>query len=198
MTTPTTSATMTAKALAAALAVASAGLLAFASFSGRWAEANLDEARGNFGLRVMQTCVEPDDGPPTCVSQTLYQFADDAKKAGADEVSSAFPLFGWIASVALWIAIVGLVAGASLMLAGKFVSRPMAPTTLALLALGAGLIAGGVFVAQRPGHVWMVAPGFWAFAAGEIIGIIATMLVARIRPRDPEWDDPKPFNEETW
>jgi hypothetical protein len=199
MTTPITDAPRSAKILAATLAFASALALTFATFTRSWFTTDQDDVHTSFGLRSIQTCVTGEGGGETCVPQTLSEMVSDAQHAGAgDEVSAAFPVLGWIASVAMWIAIAGLVASAALMLAGKFVARPIAPTTIALLGLAVGLIGGGAFIATKPGQQYGASLGFFAFCAGELVGIVATLLLARIRPADPEWDNPEPFDEDKW
>lgn len=186
MTDVTTTASKQTKALAAALAFASAAALAWATFSTHWAQ-QLSYGDDTFGLRTWIECNADGD----CTSRSIEAFARYAD-------SSVFPILGWVTSIALWIAAASLAASAGLMLAGRFVARPIALTTIALLALAIGLISGFVFLATRPPQNYGPGPGFWAFAVGELVGIVSTILVARIRPRDADWDDPQPFDEDKW
>ncbi len=186
MTDPTTTASPRTKAIAAALAFASAAALAWASFSTHWAE-QLSYGQDTFGLRTWIRCT--DDG--VCDARSIATFAQYAK-------SDVFPILGWVASVSLWLAAASLAGAAALMLAGRFIARPIALTTVALVSLAVGLISGFVFLATRPPENYGPGLGFWAFAGGELVGIVATILVARIRPHDPEWDDPQPFDEDKW
>jgi hypothetical protein len=188
----TTTASGKTKAIAAALAFASALAVAYASFSDRWFSGRdpYTEVRTEMGLRSVESCWAHENGTVDgCESASL----SDA--AGGE---SQMPLFGWITTVALWIAALALAGSAALMLAGKFPVRFVAPTTVALVALAFALIAGCVFLALKPRGPLGAGPGFIAWAPGELAGIIATILVARIRPADPEWDDPQPFDEEKW
>lgn len=187
MTDPTTTASRETKATAAALAFAAAAALLWASFSAQWAH-QLSYGSDTFGLRTWISCAEDGTLCETRSIESLGRFAE----------YSVFPTFGWIASFALWIAAASLAGSAALMLAGRFVARPIALTTVALVALGVGLISGFVFLATRPPENYGPGPGFFAFAGGELVGIVATILVARIRPHDPEWDDPQPFDEDKW
>jgi hypothetical protein len=186
MTDTTTTASGKTKAIAAALAFGAAAALAWASFSTHWAQ-QIAYGQDTFGLRTWVRCT--DDG--VCDARSIETFARYAK-------SDVFPILGWVASVSLWLAAASLAAAAALMLAGRFIARPIALTTVALVSLAVGLISGFVFLATRPPENYGPGPGFWAFAAGELVGIVSTILVARIRPADPEWDDPEPFDEEKW
>ena len=187
MTDVTTTASKQAKAIAAALAFASAAALTWSTFSSQWAH-QLSYGTDTFGLREWISCAE--DGG-LCESRSMASLARFAK-------TDLFPTFGWICSVSMWIAALSLAGSAALMLTGRFIGRPIALTTVALLALAVGLISGFVFLSTRPPENYGPGPGFWAFAVGELVGIVATILVARIRPPDPEWDDPQPFDEEKW
>jgi hypothetical protein len=200
VTDPTTSASPFAKRGAAALAFAAALALAWASFSGDWMVARRADGPQYFGLRATRMCVRGVEGmsEEACIGQSNLEFVEDSARAGGERATAAFAYAGWACSVALWIAIAGLVVAAGLMLAGRFVARPIAPTTLALLGLAAGLISGVFFVALKPSPELGPNVACYGFAFGELAGIVATILVARIRPRDPEWDDPKPFDEDNW
>lgn len=187
MTDPTTTASKQTKSIAAALAFASAAALVWASFSSQWAH-QLSYGGDTFGLRTWISCAE--DGT-LCETRSIFNLGRFAN-------SDLFPPLGWITSVALWLAAASLAGSAALMLTGRFIARPIAPTTVALVALGLGLIAGFVFLTQRPPENYGPGAGFFAFAGGELVGIVATILVARIRPRDPDWDDPQPFDEDKW
>jgi hypothetical protein len=187
MTDPTTTASPQTKAIAAGLAFASAAALAWATFSDQWAH-QLSYGHDTFGLRTWISCAE--DGT-LCESRSIYSL-------GRFTDYGVFPTLGWVASVAMWIAAASLAVSAGLMLRGRFIARPIALTTVALLGLAVGLITGFVFLATRPPENYGPGWGFWAFAGGELVGIVATILVARIRPHDPEWDDPQPFDEDKW
>jgi hypothetical protein len=193
MTDLTTEASKRSKIIAAALAFAAAAALGWASFSGEWAVLRPDGS-ASFGLRRFEACEDRDsmapgdDSAPRCGSGSLMDIPDHR----------AFAIFGWIASVALWIAAASLAASAGLMLAGRFIARFVAPTTIALVGLAIGLVSGMVFLALKPEAAFGPGPAFWAFAGGSLTGIVATILVARIRPADPDWDDPEKFDEDKW
>jgi hypothetical protein len=66
---------------------------------------------------------------------------------------------------------------------------PIAPSSLALLSIMAGLIAGCVFVATKPGPPGYVGVGisFWLFGAGAMLAVPGAILLAKVnRPPDPD------------
>jgi hypothetical protein len=192
VTDPTTSASPRTKILTAAFALAAVAALALASFSGRWMTVTVEGSTGEFGLRSMDASYGDEHQ-----AESLSSYVSDVKDGGGT-ASSAFWIAGWICSIALWVAAAMLAVAALLMLAGRFVVRPVAPTTLALVALAIGLISGVVFVAEKPAREMGPGVACYLFAFGELAGIIATILVARIRPSDPDWDNPQPFDEDKW
>ena len=75
----------------------------------------------------------------------------------------------------------GLAGAAGLAIASKKLVLPMSPSTLALLAIMAGLITGCVFVAQKPGEAGYVGvgPSFWMFGAGAV-RVRHTLIAGRV------------------
>lgn len=185
-------ATPSTKIVTAVLAFASVAVLALANVSVSWMTVHDEDSSGEFGLRSMRIC-EGADVP--CDSMSNGDFVDGVQKSGG-RATQVFAYAGWICSIALWIGIAALGLAAGLMLAGHFVTRPVALTTIALLALAVGLISGVVFVAEKPSP--QLGPGVacYLFAGGELAGIIATILIARIRP--PDWDEAEAFDEDKW
>ena len=82
-------------------------------------------------------------------------------------------------------AVAGLVVGAILAIVRAHPRLPIAPTTVALLALMLGLITGCVFVATKPGPAGWVGVGtsFWMFGAGAVLGIAAAQRFHGFGPR---------------
>jgi hypothetical protein len=181
------------KVLTAVLAFASVAALVLANLSGEWMTAHDDYSSGAFGLRTMQICAA--DADHACETESNSQFVDEVN-AGGGNATSVFVYAGWTATFAMWIAAGALAAAAGLMLAGRFVTRPIALTTIALLALAVGLISGVVFVAEKPSPHLGPGTACFLFAGGELAGIIATILIARIRP--PDWDETEAFDEDKW
>ncbi len=108
---------------------------------------------------------------------------------GDKYTSSAFAPMGWATLVECLLAAVGLAAAAGIALARTRPDLPMAPTTLALLAIMAALITGCVFVATKPGAPGFVGVGisFWIFGAGAVVGIAGAQMLAKVnRPVDPD------------
>jgi len=171
--------TRTFQVISILLALIAAGALAFASVSHAWAV----EVRGDvgLGLRARQDCDA--DG---CVRTS---FPALRAAGGAHPPSSTLVAFGWVTAIASWIAAGTLLLSAVLVALGRLFFRPIAATTLALLALIVGMIAGCVFVAQGR-EIGTVGWSFWVFGVATVVGIVAAQRLARFKPGDPFWDNP--------
>jgi hypothetical protein len=170
------------RAIAIVLGLLAAAALGVAAFSPHWLgnAVIFDEAQVTMGLRTVETC---SGGGVICVSATIGQVAEQA------ESTAAFPAFGWITFVACLIGAGALVISVALVLARRTPLWPMAPTTLAFLAVAIALITGCVFCAIKPGEggVIGVGWGFYVFGLGVIGGLPASQLLARaLRPPDPD------------
>jgi len=178
------------RTIAIALALISAAALVWVSFSHRWTASADPLDHSGFGLRSIWYCQV--DG---CHTMSNAAFL----RGYAGHVSGAFTAAGWVTSIALWIAAAALALSAGLALARRFVYRPIAPTSLALLAVAVALIAGCVFVATAPGRpVFGIAYGFFVFGGAVIGGLVSSILLGRMRPHEPEWDAPEAFDEDKW
>jgi hypothetical protein len=183
-----------------ALALLAAGALAFASVSYAWAVDPVGERMG-YGLRSRQDCDA--EGCRRTPFVALSRGAGDgievtvtsASGARARAPSSTLRAFGWVTSIACWAAAVTLLLSAVLVAIGKLFFRPIAVTTLALLALIVGMIAGCVFVAQAR-EIGTVGWAFWVFGVGTVVGIVAAQRLARFKPSDPFWDHPPPVTDD--
>ena len=176
--------------VAIALALVSAAALVWVTFSHRWTASADPLDHSGFGLRSFYFC--QDDG---CQTVGLREFLHGYPGS----VPGAFVTAGWVASIALWLAAAALVLSAGLALAGRFVFRPIAPTSVALLAIAVALIAGCLFVALAPGRpVFGIAYGFFVFGGGVVGGLASSIMLGRLRPHEPEWDAPETFDEANW
>ncbi|HEY1551730.1 MAG TPA: hypothetical protein VGG28_28075, partial [Kofleriaceae bacterium] len=136
------------------LALAAVACLAFATLSGQWlVNDGLDMT---FGLRDNAMC----DAAGICVSTSNGDFVEQIKLIGPELASSTFPIMGWITTVTCLLAALGLALGAALALANKQPNLPLSPSTIAIVAIMAGLVTGCVFVATKPGHALGVGIGF--------------------------------------
>ena len=179
------------------LALLSAAALGFASMSYAWA---VDPVGGRvgYGLRARQDCDA--DGCRQTSFIALQRSADEievvsARGASARGPSSTLRAFGWVTSISCWIAAGMLVLSSVLVVLGRLFFRPIAATTLALLALIVGMIAGCVFVAQAR-EIGTVGWTFWVFGVGTVVGIVAAQRLARFKPSDPFWDNPPPVTDD--
>jgi hypothetical protein len=191
----TTDDTQRHRILAIVLAFAAAIGLVVASFSQGWL-ANADQdGEISIGLRTTTECgtigltlAERDQ----CRTKSNAEYARNWDDPTGRFYSAAFAPMGMITLVACLLAALGLFAAAALGLATKKPNLPISPSTIALLGLMVALIAGCVFVATKPGTPGFVGSGlvFWIFGAGCVVGIPASILLAKVnRPRDPDLMD---------
>lgn len=168
--------------------VAAAALLIFAAVSKTWlARPGMYELGfGPLGCSKCGVVVGEDGGMSNGAFITaLRDLGDDAAKTA----SSAFAPMGWATFGLCAVAALALLAAAGLALARKRPDLPVAPTSVALLALMGALITGMVFVATKPGGPGFVGVslGFWAFSAGAVGGILSAQMLAKLlRPVDPD------------
>ena len=171
--------------LAVGLALAAAAFLVYASFGRRWLYNTADTDEFGFGLREGFVC---NNGECTVRpnSDYLQAFAQLGERS---KPSSPFVPLGLATFVLCLLAAAGLAAGAAIAIAKKTPELPMAPTTVSMLALMLALITGCVFVATKPGAPGVVGAGltFWSFGAGAVLGIAASLMLAKVnRPVDPD------------
>ena len=177
--------------LAIALGLGAAACLIFAAFSQQWLVNNSSADDVGFGLRGNHIC-EQYRGETQCDGESNSGYVARMREFGpaaARNTSGVFAPMGWATFVLLLAAAAGLVAAGALALANKQPDWPMAPTTVALLALICGLITGCVFLATKPGEAGMIGagPAFWIFGAGAVVGIAGAQMLARVnRPVDPD------------
>jgi hypothetical protein len=168
--------------LGVGLAVIAGLLLIAAAFTKAWlVNPHLNVG---FGLFSMSSC-----NGGECASLSNLDFMAQARAIAPDEVSGVFAPVGIITMVLCIVAGLGLLVTAYFGFAKKRVTWPVQPTTVALLGVMGGLLAGCVFIATKPGGVGAVGVGwsFWAFGIGSVIGIVgAQMLNKLIKPVDPD------------
>ena len=173
------------RALAIVLAVvASAGFIV-AAFTQSWLVDHA--ATTHFGLREQTTC----EDSSTCTTHTNQELEDRLREEAAPDsnTSHAFAPTGWASFVLCLLAAFGLLVAAGLAAARARPELPLAPTTVSLVAIMLGLIAGCVFVATKPLPNGMLGVGlsFYVFGGGCVIGIAASQLLAKVnRPPDPD------------
>lgn len=181
--------------LAIVLAFAAAAALVIASLSQGWLANSGRDGDVTIGLRTTTECGS--------IGFTIADRSECHTKSNAEWAaawddhlgqfySSAFAPTGTITLVACLIAALGLLGAAMLGLSPKKPNLPISPSTIALLGVMAALIAGCVFVATKPGPPGFVGSGimFWLFGAGCVVGIPASILLAKVnRPRDPDLMD---------
>ena len=176
--------------LSIGLAVLAAGLLIVAALSRHWL-ANPAMNDLGFGPMGCANCCLPRLEPGCGMSNGA--FVDAVRAAdpvhSADQTSGAFAPTGWITFGLCLIAALGLLAAAFVAFRNRRPELPIAPASIALLAIIGAMISGCVFVATKPGRAGFVGvnSGFWAFGIGLVLGIVAAQQLAKvIRPVDPD------------
>jgi hypothetical protein len=186
--------------MATALCFVAAVCLIFGAFTRSWLVNAGRYQEIGFGLRSMFECGQSygfEDGKEikkeVCSNQSNDEFIKKWKSfndPAGKMVSKAFTPLGLVTFVLSLLGALGLLGAAAYGALGKPMRLPIAPTTIALLALMVGLITGCVFVATAPGPTGMVGVGmsFWIFGVGCVMGIAGSQLIAKLnRPPDEEW-----------
>ena len=182
--------------LAVGLAVAAAALLIFAAFSKTWVSrpAPFDIGFGPLGCDNCGQLVgaEGSSMSNSAFVDKLREISKEYSGGGSNAekmTSGAFAPMGLVTFGLSLLAALGLLGGASLAFTKKRPELPISPASVALLGVMAGLITACVFVATKPGGPGFVgvSMGFWAFAAGAVMGIASAQMIAKlIRPVDPD------------
>jgi hypothetical protein len=196
------------RVIAILLAVTAAAGLAVGAFGNRWlappaedASSYFDDRSVGMGLRSYERCAS------TCTSVTNFELID-LVEADIKEVEEynltvpakeqrplprrpwhGFPVVGMLTFGFALLAAAGLIAGVLLALAGKRITLPIMPTTLAVLGLAGGIICGCIFIATKPDlpDPLIVGWSFIVFGAGAVVGLAAVFPLNRaIRPIDAE------------
>lgn len=147
-----------------------------------------------------------------CESQSNFKVAKEIKEgyerqmeyynsmrgAGEDMSDMSPPkkpgtLFPWIGLATLILGVVSvgaLVAAGILALKGKFITQPMALTSVAMIATGLALVVGCVFLATKPDFDRLrmgVSWPFFLFGAGVVTAIAGVQMTAKAFA-PPEYD----------
>ncbi len=175
--------------LAIGLAVAAAALLIFAAFSKSWVArpAPMDIGFGPMGCHNCDIFSGDKGGDMS--NGAFIAAVREMDPDSARTTSSAFAPMGWVTFVVLLLAGLGLLASAVLVYTKQRRDLPIAPTTIALLGIMISLITACVFVATKPGGPGFVgvSMGFWAYGIGDVMGIAAAQMLAKLlRPVDPD------------
>jgi hypothetical protein len=186
--------------LATALCAVAAACLVVAALSHAWLVNASRYHDVGFGLRDNFECRTSyafagatEQAKQVCEWRGNAQLVKQWREMGPEAAkltSGAFAPMGWATFIIALVAALGLAAAAVLGFLRKTPRLPMAPTTLALLGVMAGLITGCVFVATKPGPAGMVGVGmsFWIFGVGCVMGIAGAQMMAKLnRPLEPEW-----------
>jgi hypothetical protein len=157
--------------------------LGYAAFGRLWLVTHSAGTAWTMGLRDVEVCDMPQFS--ALDTQKCVVRANDALP-----LRSGMTAAGTVTFVCVLVAAAALLAALGLELARRSARLPIAPTTISLLALVVALIAGCVFVARKPAPEFGPGLGFYAFGAGTIAGIAASVALAKLlASRDDDADD---------
>ena len=180
------------RTIAIGLCVVAAAALLVATLSHRWLANPVDTDIGA-GLLSMQVCQSG-----SCESKSNGDVVEELRHDEADRddwvgehpdpPSRWFGRLGVTTFVLALVAIGALLAAAGLALARKRPELPVNPTTIALVALTLAIPAACLFAATKPEAIPLgVSWSFWLFGGGDVVGLLAALLVSRqLRPDDPD------------
>jgi len=177
-----------------AVCVAAAIALVVAAFAHHWL-ANPNARAIGVGLLSVEVC---DPVSERCESQSNSDLIEEVSRLAPvdqrwlgearDAPSSWFPRFGIVTFGLALLAAAALLASAAIALANKHPELPITPPTVAIVALILAIPAACLFAATKPDGVQIgVSWSFWAFACGNVLGLLGALLVSRqLRPADPD------------
>ncbi len=186
------------KQIAVGLAAIAVVALIFSCVSRRWMGA--DGIDAGYGPRGWQCDGDGGDdrgndcGPfeGSLSNSRVVEIVEEAYRAYGMEggPSKVFPIAGWITVGASAIAVIALILAAVQAWGAGVQTRPISPTTVALLALMVAMIAGCVFLATNPfrakglSQVGVSWP-FFVFGVGVVIGITAAQKLIKFKRVEP-------------
>ena len=180
--------------VAIALCFVAAGALLIATFAHKWL-ANPMMGRVGVGLLSIERCDAVSDRCKSVSNSDLVEelhqdMPADDRWLGEhpDPPSSWFPRLGVITLVLGILAALALVGSAAIALANKRPELPVTPPTIALVALILAIPTACLFAATKPEAIPLgVSWSFWLFGGGDVLGLLAALLVSRqLRPDDPD------------
>lgn len=177
-----------------ALCFVATGALLIAAFSHRWLA---HPAAGRFGggLLSMERCDSVSDRCTTLsnsdvIAEAQRELPVDDRWVGErpDPPSEWFPRLGVMTLALALVAALALLASAAIAIANKRPELPITPPTVALVALILAIPTACLFAATKPEAIPLgVSWSFWLFGGGNVLGLLAALLVSRqLRPFDPD------------
>ncbi|MBP8807292.1 MAG: hypothetical protein KBG48_28330 [Kofleriaceae bacterium] len=197
------------KKLTAGIVCIAAGALMALTFFLPWLKVTAKRGGGEVTMTLLsiEAC-----GGKRCESMSNFKLADDladgyakAKEyydqairegegafAGREpkKPGTLFPIFGLLTLIVGVVAVGALIASGALALKGRFITRPVALTSVAMIATGLTLVIGCVFLATKPdgeGFRLGVSWPFFLFGA-TVVGAIVGVQMAAKAFAPPEYD----------
>ena len=142
---------------------------------------------GDIGMSLtsMEMCGRDFDGDSKCQTMSNFEVAKMARSSKA---------FAYCGIATLVLSVVGglaLAAAGGLAFKDRFIRKPMALTTIALLALCLSLITACIFVGAKPSGPLSISWPFFMYALGVVLAIAGAQMLAKAFSEsavDPYWD----------
>lgn len=166
-----------------AVTVVAVGLLVYSALrSNRWL---VTGTGSGFGLRMFQTCTRYG-----CDEKPAAEVVAELARTNPAEVKSGFVEAGWVTQIAILTACGLLLLAILPILGGMRSGLARTASRLATFALMVSLGGAVAFVLRRPGGAsngaFDLGFTFWVFAAGNVVGLTAGQMLAKLHaPADP-------------
>lgn len=178
------------------LAVAAAAVMIIGAFHPTWVTGKDYGIESSVGLRSIRICqdVQPDPGEPAQRSCEPVDFGTWKHSEFAPEGFGTFRILCLVTFFCGLAAALMLLISAGLSAANKWVHWFIQPASAGILLSIATVIAAVLALALNPfkGVGWGTGPGFLIMGGGATAGLLAGILLGRLKPPDEDLFDP-PF-----
>ena len=176
--------------LAIGLCIAAIVCFGYAAFSHRWLENTHGGVNAGFSLIAFEAC-----SFEKCEAISNFEMIEQLKQRTLRREEPPSGMFAPAGVITMGLSLLAVLAlGGAVLLAWKRkrLALRVPITSVALLAIMAGLCTGCLFIAKKPGgqtgyDAVGVGPSFWAYAIACVVGIAGAQMLARyIKPIDPD------------
>jgi hypothetical protein len=178
------------KSTARILCLIAAAMVILPCIGLHWLRAPARFGDAGMSLLSIDMCVEGFGDEPACQSMSNFTVAKMMRKAG--EGKGAFAYAGIATIVLSVISGLALLAAGGLAFKDRFIRKPIALTTVALIGLCFALVAACVFIgAKPPGLPFAISWPFFLYALGVVLGIAGAQMLSKAYSEsavDPYWD----------
>lgn len=146
---------------------------------------------GDMGMSLLsvEACGQGFDGEEHCESKSNFEIARVMRKA--KEGKGAFAYAGLATLILSIVGGLAIAAAGGLAFKDRFVRKPIALTTVGLLALCFALVTACVFVGAKPSGPLGISWPFFIYAVGVVLAIAGAQMLSKAFSEaavDPYWD----------